>query len=363
MTAAADKPPDAGTGQPVLKAFTLNGSVLGVTLALAPGQEPGALGLSLELEVPAPGGWKTIRLHQADARVAAAKREACRLHWPWAVERHGLVRWKGLQVANPGMAVVVPGEVQKRLDNLLPTTADEFFSGLAMRDRRPLDAETQVCIAGKLFADNRLGPAARTRLAMILVYKAIERLPADRNVFVPDPALEEAFTLLQQPVVSGDGGRIATLELQRLTLHGTLALRLGRFEEARPYLEAGLIELDQSEDPMLAAEYLMRTRLLLACLAIHEGRRSLAEEWLSPVHPLFVQAAALADPHRLIPYVRMRKCFQLASVARRTLRALADKVPVPVLLHPPLLLAVNLGEPARSTALAHFGAIADGKPG
>lgn len=345
-----------------IRHFSLDGDAL--VLTLAPANQTALPLFTLRLHHQPPEAVQEVvtELESAHARQRTLKNRLVELEWPWPVAERGVVR--GLHCLNPAgqNAVQIPVALQMQLNRLWPLSPAEFYAGFAHRDFRVADVWTQHCVASELFGCDHLGPQARVLLACILVYKRMEFMQNPVAV-LSEVGLEAALGCLTQAQPVDDKGLVSTLELQRMLALSTFRLWQGELAQAQSLLETGLVQLEQTADPMRAVEYLLRTRVLLAALHLLAGHKARSMALLEALHPLFQQGVAAADPLRLHDYIQLRKAFQCTSVGGALLRAL--KTPHPAafntLLTQPLRVTVNLPGKARDAVLRQLGVVPEEK--
>jgi len=342
---------------PELHDFYLDGNTLGICLKLPLAVAIENTNIELQLTLPPkPGTTSTpeIHLYQKNATTYPQPNNTYKLEWPWSNTSDGLIRSvkiiaSGLQ--NPD--IEIPPSISQQLKNLYAETAEEFMNGFAARAYRPAGIETQIYIATELFNANKLGPKVHMLLAMILIYKRLEILPSSMSSWVT-AGLEDAFNCLASPVAE-ENGKVSTLELQRQATLYNLLLWQGQSKNAEKLLESSVIDLEQTADPMVATEYLLRARLLLACLALLNDDYKKPEILLNQTHALLQQCMALADPMRLNDYIRLRKSYQLTSIAGGLLRQLQQNTPLQTILPKPIKAGINLGKRGCDTIMLQLG--------
>jgi hypothetical protein len=78
-------------------------------------------------------------------------------------------------------------------------------------------------------------------------------------------------------------------------------------------MAAAIVPVTDQQDPMTAAEPIMRTRLMRLMLCVLDEREQAAREEALALQRDLIAVTEHADPLRLLDFISHRKCFQLTS--------------------------------------------------
>jgi len=228
-----------------------------------------------------------------------------------------------------------------QLAHLWPADAEAVLTHFVHRAMRCGALDYQQWVAQALW-QRHPDEAVRRPLALMLGYKKIDTAAAERVVEARLP--DDVEQVLQRSW--GDGCiALPSLELQRRAWRWHWALWQKGREAAEPLMAAAIVPVTDQQDPMTAAEPIMRTRLMRLMLCVLDEREQAAREEALALQRDLIAVTEHADPLRLLDFISHRKCFQLTSLGRRLMRSSlpARSQARMVLLQQALNATLNLG--------------------
>ena len=200
--------------------------------------------------------------------------------------------------------------------HLWPADAEAVLTHFVHRSMRSGGFDYQQWVAQALW---RRHPEAAVRrpLALMLGYKKIDTTAPER---APEMKLPQDVEQVLQSAWGEGVAALPSLELRRRAWRWQWALWQGGREAAEPLMAAAIVPVVDQQDPMTAAEPIMRTRLMRLMLCVLDEREAAAQEEALALQRDLMAVTEHADPLRLVDFISHRKCFQLTSFGRRLMR-------------------------------------------